>query len=135
MTLLRTALALVALTLPLTANAAGPTEPQTTEGPCQVKQFFIVSFGTSNTDMTITAGAQPCTFTVINPDLQVFQTAALVTAPPAHGHAEAGLVNGGTSAAIRYTPAPGYTGPDTFTATIEPSDKAVIVSVTVGAPR
>ena len=113
-------------------GGAGPTQPQTVSGPCRVKEFFIVGFGTSNTDMDVT-GPQACTFTVINPDLQVFQTGALITTPPSHGQASAGLVNGGTSAAISYTPAPGFAGVDKFTATIEPSDKAVIVTVRVGA--
>jgi hypothetical protein len=114
-------------------GAAGPLQPQTVEGPCQVKPFFIVGFGTSNTDMAISAPGQACTFTVINPDLQAVQSGALVTTQPTHGRAEAGLILGGTSAAIRYTPAAGYIGTDRFTATIEPNDKAVIVSVTVGA--
>ena len=114
--------------------AAGPTQPQTVTGPCHVKDFFIVSFGTSNTDMTVDGGPQACQFTLFNPALDRFQTAALITTLPSHGHAEAGLILGGTSAAVSYTPEPGYTGADTFTATIEPSDKAVIVHVTVAKP-
>ena len=116
----------------IAVGGAGPTQPQSVTGPCRVKEFFIVGFGTSNTDMDVN-GPQSCTFTVINPDLQVFQSAALITTPPTHGQASAGLVNGGTSAAISYIPAPNFTGTDRFTATIEPSDKAVVVTVRVGA--
>ncbi len=114
--------------------AAGPTQPQTVTGPCHVKDFFIVSFGTSNTDMTVDGNGQACEFTLFNPALDRFQNAALITERPAHGHAEAGLILGGTSAAVSYTPEPGYVGPDKFTATIEPSDKAVIVTVVVRGP-
>lgn len=125
-------LALPALAVLLAA--AGPTQPQTVTGPCHVKDFFIVSFGTSNTEMTIVSGPQACQFTLFNPALDRFQTAALITNLPSHGHAEAGLILGGVSAAVSYTPEPGYVGTDRFTATIEPSDKAVIVHVTVGQP-
>ncbi len=112
--------------------ALGPTQPQSVEGPCQVTQFFIVSLGTSHTTMTTTAG-QACSFTLFNPDLQVFQTAALVTVPPQHGQADASLLQGGRMAAVSYRAAPGFVGEDRFTATIEPRDKVVIVRVQVGA--
>ena len=111
--------------------AFGPTQPQTVTGPCRVKSFFIVALGTSNTRMTVDSAAQACQFTLFNPDLQLFQTAALITEPPRHGQASAALVDGGRMAAISYTPQPGYAGPDRFTATIEPNNKAVIVAVTV----
>ena len=86
-----------------------------------MKDFFIVALGTSNTDMTVT-GAGACVFTLINPDLQRFQTAAYVTTVPQHGTATAQLVDGGRMASVSYTPAPGYHGPDRFTATIEPNE-------------
>jgi hypothetical protein len=110
--------------------AFSPTQPQSVVGPCQVKSFFIVALGTSNTTMTV-EGPQACQFTLLNPDLQLFQSAAWITTPPKHGQAQATLIEGGRSAAVTYTPAPGYTGPDRFTATIEPNDKAVIVTVAV----
>ena len=113
---------------------AGPLQPQGVTGPCHVKEFFVVNFGTSNTDMTVD-GAGACEFTLFNPDNNVFQSAALITSAPAHGVAEAGLISSGRMAAIRYTPQPGFAGTDKFTATIEPSDKAVIVSVTVRGAR
>lgn len=115
--------------------AAGPTQPQTIDGPCQVKQFFLVALGTSNTDMTVDATGQSCTFTVINPALQAIQSAAFITKQPAHGRAEAGLVDGNRSAAIRYTPTPGYTGPDQFSAIVEPAGKSIIIAVTVAPGR
>ncbi len=129
--MIRTLLPCAALLL----RAAGPTQPQSTEGACQVIHFFLVALGTSNTDMTIDASGKSCTFTVINPDLQAIQTAALITRQPEHGRAEAGLVDGNRSAAIRYTPAPGYTGPDRFSAIVEPAGKSILVAVTVGPAR
>ena len=112
----------------------GPTQPQTLTGPCHVKSFFIVALGTSNTTMTVDSGAQACRFTLINPAQQLFQTAASITEPPHHGQAAAGLLEGGRTAEVSYTPAPGYAGPDRFTATIQPNDKAVIVKVIVRRP-
>ena len=110
------------------------TQPQTVIGPCKVKSFFIVAGGTSDTKMTVTGSGKPCAFTLIYSAFNRFQTAALITNLPAHGRAEAYLIEGGTSALVSYTPAPGYSGPDKFTATIEPGNKAVIVTVAVRAP-
>ena len=114
----------------LLLGAAGPLQPQQVTGACHVKEFFVVSFGTSNTEMTV-AGPQACQFTLFDPNNNVFQSAALITSAPEHGQAQAVLTSGGRMAAITYTPQPGYSGPDKFTATIEPSDKAVIVTVAV----
>lgn len=125
-------LALVAAAIGL--SGAVWTQPQTVVGPCTMKSFFIVSFGTSNTQMTVDRGAKACEFTLIYSPFNRFQTAALITSLPRHGQARAALIEGGTSAAVSYTPAPGYVGPDTFTATLQPGDKAVIVSVTVKPP-
>ncbi len=111
--------------------AAGPTQPQSVSGPCHVKDFFIVSLGTSDTEMTIDNDGQACRLTLFNPDLQAFQTAALITSQPSHGQATARLTDANFMAEITYTPQPGYAGDDRFAATIEPNDKAVIVSVTV----
>ncbi len=120
-------LAPAALLLP----AYTPTQPQEVFGPCSVRSFFIVSLGTSHARMRVRAGGS-CRFTLFNPDLQVFQTAALVTTPPRHGTATAGLLQGGLMAEVGYQPAPGFRGTDHLTATIEPRDKVVIVDVTVG---
>lgn len=120
-------LAPVALLLP----AYTPTQPQEVFGPCRVRSFFIVPLGTSHARMTLRAGGS-CRFTLFNPDLQVFQTAALVTAPPRHGTASAGLLMGGLMAETQYRPAPGFRGEDRYTITVEPRDKVVIVDVAVG---
>ena len=106
-------------------------QPQTVSGPCTVKKFFLLSQTAVHTDMAVNGGGQACTFTVINPNLQAFPTASLITAQPAHGRAETGLGNGGRSPVVAYTPQPGYHGPDRFTVTIEPDDHAVAVAVTV----
>ena len=111
--------------------AFSPTQPQAVQGPCHVKGFFIVALGTSNTTMQTTNVEQACTFTLFNPDLQQFQTSALITRPPRHGQADAHLLQGGRMAMVAYTPSPGYIGHDQFTATTEPNDKAVIVHVVV----
>ncbi len=127
------------LALPLlTASCAGlervdqgTLQPQTVSGPCQVKKFFLVNFTAVPTDVTATANGQACSFTLINPDLQIFNTAALVTTPASHGQATAGLLRGGVQAGVSYNPQPGYTGRDTFTVTLEPSDRAIRLNVTV----
>jgi hypothetical protein len=101
---------------------AGPLQPQTVQGPCQIKPFFLVGYSASPVQMSVNASGQACTFTLINPNLQAIQSDALITRQPSHGRAQAGLTNGGASAIVSYTPAPGYVGPDAFTATIEPGD-------------
>ncbi len=127
------------LALPLlTASCAGlqrvdqgTLQPQTVSGPCQVKKFFLVNLTAVPTDLTVTANGQACSFTLINPDLQIFNTAALVTERPSHGQATSGLLRGGVQAGVSYTPEPGYTGKDTFTVTLEPADRAIRLNVTV----
>lgn len=115
----------------LERNDQGALQPQTVRGPCQVKKFFLLSQTAVHTDMTVDNAGQPCTFTVLNPVLQAFPTASLITEQPAHGRAEAGLTNGGRSPIVSYTPQPGYSGTDRFTVTIEPNNHAIAVAVTV----
>ena len=139
----RISTAWLALLLPLaTASCAGlersgqgAVPPQPGNGECQVKKFFVVNFTAVPTDMTVSSAGQGCTFTVFNPDLQLVTTAALVTSPPAHGQAAAGLVLAGRQAAVSYRPQPGYTGPDHFTVTLEPVDRAIAVNVMVQPPQ
>ncbi len=129
----------LALLLPLAASACagldrvdqGTLQPQTVAGPCQVKKFFLVTFTAVPTAMTVTNGGQACNLTLINPDLQIFNTAALVTSAASHGQAQSGLVLGGTQATVSYAPQPGYTGADSFTVTLEPSDRAIRFNVSV----
>ena len=106
-------------------------QPQGVSGPCTVKNFFILNFTAVRAEMAVANAGQGCTFVVFNPAQQVFVTAALITDPPAHGSAQAGLAGGGFQGAATYTPEPGYTGPDHFTATFEPQDRAVSVAVMV----
>jgi hypothetical protein len=128
----------VAILIPLVCAACtnpggatqGTAQPQSISGPCTVERFFIEPYSTSNTHMVVNGTAQTCRFTLFNPDLQLVQNAALLTENPTHGRAEVAVANGDRSVAISYTPAPGYIGPDRFTATIEPGDKTVRVSVT-----
>lgn len=130
------------IALPLTtANCAGfdrddqgKLQPQTVRGPCQVKKFFLLSTTTVHTDMTVDDAGQACTFTVLNPNLQAFPSATLVTEQPAHGRATAGLTNGGRSRIVSYTPQSGYSGTDRFTVTIEPNAHSIAVAVTVKPP-
>ncbi len=119
----------------LARNDQGTLQPQAVRGPCDVAKFFLLSQTAVHTTMTVDpagpgAGAS-CSFVVLNPDLQAFPTASLITEPPAHGRAEAGFANGGRSPVVAYTPQPGYHGADRFTATIEPNDHAIAVAVTV----
>ena len=116
----------------LSRSDPGRLQPQTVSGPCDVKKFFLVALTTIHTDMTVASGAGACTMTLINPNLQVFNTAALVTTLPLHGQATAGLVLSGTQVAVSYTPQPGYSGTDSFAITIEPADRGVTFAVTVG---
>ena len=133
---------LLALALPLMAAACGDLsrndqgrlQPQTVSGPCDVKKFFLVSLTTIHTGMTVAPDAGACTLTLVNPDLQIFNTAALVTSAPSHGQATAGLLASGTQVGVSYTPQPGFTGADSFAITIEPADRGVTFAVRV-APR
>ena len=129
----------IALLCPLlAASCAGPPagqsfliQPQGVTGPCAVKNFFILSFTAVHAEMTVGNTGQGCTFAVFNPAQQVFVSAALITEGPAHGIAQAGVAAGGLQGAATYTPQPGYAGPDHFTVTFEPQDRAVRVAVTV----
>jgi hypothetical protein len=112
-------------------TSTGPLQPQAVNGTCQVKPFFLVALSATPVSMHVNDAGQTCSFSVINPDLQIIQSAALVTSPAAHGRADAGLVSGGASAVVSYRPAPGYSGPDRFIVTIEPADKTLDVTVDV----
>ena len=109
----------------------GNLQPQTVAGACEVKKFFIVSFQAQSTDMTVSNAGQGCTFTIFNPDLQIVTNAALITSPALHGQATAGLVDEARQASVSYRPQAGYAGPDQFSVTLEPNDRAVRVHVTV----
>lgn len=129
----------LAIALPLTAascagldrDGQGALQPQTVRGPCQVKKFFLLGLTTVPTGMMVDNTGEACTFTVLNPNLQAFPSASLVTDPPAHGRATAGLTNGGRSPIVSYTPQPGYSGTDRFTVTIETNAHSIAVAVTV----
>ena len=115
----------------LARDDQGLLQPQTVRGPCQVKKFYILSTTTVRTNMTVSNVGQACRFTIFNPALQVVLNAALVTGQPAHGLATAELITAGRQAEISYTPQPGYTGPDSFSITLEPNALGVTLAVTV----
>ena len=96
-----------------------------------MKNFFILNLTAVHAEMAVNNTGQGCTFAVFNPVQQVVTTAALITEPAAHGLAQAGLAAGGFQGTATYTPQPGYTGPDHFTVTFEPQNRAVSVAVTV----
>jgi hypothetical protein len=108
---------------------AGRIQPQSINGPCDVKKFFIVPFTRTFTDMTLSNPTQTCRFTMFNADLQLIQNAALLTQPPQRGQAVVELINGNRQVAISYTPGPGFAGSDQFTATVQPGNKTVTVNV------
>ncbi len=120
----------------LDRNDQGNLQPQTVRGPCQVKKFFLLSLTTVHTDMTVGNVGGACTFTVLNPDLQVVINAGLVTGPASHGRASVGLAYGNRQAVVSYAPQPGYIGADRFSVTLEPNAIGITVDVTVqqGAP-
>lgn len=107
----------------------GPLQPQSVEGPCRVQPFFLLPYTATPTTMTLPPNGAACAFTLINPDLQIFPTAVIITERPTHGTVTTALVNGGRSPRIAYTPSPGARAPDRFTVTIEPNDHAVAVEV------
>ena len=129
------ALALIGVTgggcAQIASNTQGPLQPQAQTGPCQVGRFFLLAQTAVHTTLAISPSGQACSFVVINPDLQAFPTASIITRPPEHGQATTGIVNGGVSVGVSYAPQPNYTGPDRFTVTIEPNDHAIDVAVTV----
>ena len=120
----------------LDRNDQGDLQPQTVRGPCQVKKFFLLSLTSVHTKMTVGNAGEACTFTVLNPDLQVVINAGLVTGPASHGRANVGLAYGNRQAVVSYAPQPGYVGADRFSVTLEPNAIGIIVDVTVqqGAP-
>ena len=115
----------------LARNDQGVLQPQTVRGPCEVKKFFLLSQRSAPTSLTVRNTGEACTFTLLNQDLQVFLTAALVTTPPSHGRATAELITAGTQGLVTYTPAPGYHGPDKFAVTFEPNALGVTLNVSV----
>ena len=115
----------------LDRNDQGNLQPQTVRGPCQVKKFFLLSLTSVHTDMTVGNVGRACTFTVLNPDLQVVINAALVTGQASHGRAGVGLAYGNRQAVVSYTPQPGYIGADRFSVTLEPNALGITVDVTV----
>ena len=135
MTRLKALLPLVALLVSscagLARNDQGNLQPQTVRGPCDVKKFFLLGLRSVPTDLTIRNTGEACTFTLLNPDLQIVLTAALVTMPPSHGRATAELVSGNRQGLVSYAPAPGYHGTDRFAVTFEPNATGVTLNVTV----
>lgn len=116
----------------LARNDQGNLQPQTVDGPCQVKKFFILRTTSTPTEMTVGPGPA-CRLTIFNPNLQIALNAALVTEPPAHGRATAELISGRRQAEISYEPQPGYTGPDRFSVTLQPDAWGMRFAVTVQA--
>ncbi len=132
----------IAILLPLALGSCaglgpvdqGALQPQTVTGPCQVQKFYLVNFRATPTEMTVANTGQACSITLINPILQVFTTAALITEQPSHGQATSAVLAGGFQGGATYTPQPGYVGPDRFTLTMEPNDRAIAVHVQVQPP-
>ncbi|MGI4978069.1 MAG: Ig-like domain-containing protein [Janthinobacterium lividum] len=133
--LLRAAALLLPLLLGACAGLArddqGRLQPQTVRGPCTAKKFFLLGFISVDASLAVENAGGACTLTILNPALQVVLNAALVTTPPAHGIATAALITLGRQAAVSYTPQPGYTGPDSFSVTLEPDAIGITFAVTV----
>lgn len=115
----------------LARNDQGLLQPQTVAGPCQVKKFYLLSFTSVRTEMTIGNTGDACEITMLDKNLQVTLTNALVTGQPTHGRATAVLLTAGRQAGASYVPQPGYTGPDRFDITLEPNAVGVTVDVMV----
>jgi hypothetical protein len=127
------------LAVPLLAGCTGTApysqgalQPQSVTGPCQVQRFYLLTTQSVPTQMTVSNTGGACTFTLINPALNMaVLNAALLTGAPTHGRAVASLVSGNTQAAVSYEPQRGYVGPDQFNVTIQPQAIGVTVNVTV----
>jgi hypothetical protein len=115
----------------LARNDQGALQPQTVAGPCQVKKFFLLSLTSVDVEMTVGNTGQACTFTLLNPALQIALNAALVTNRAEHGLATATLISGRRQAEVSYVPQPGYAGPDSFSITLQPNAVGMTVAVTV----
>ena len=115
----------------LDRNDQGNLQPQTVRGPCQVKKFFLLGLRSVPAEMTVGNTGAACTFTVLNPALQVLINAALVTGPASHGRAGVGLAYGNRQAVVSYAPQPGYVGTDQFSITLQPNATGITVNVTV----
>lgn len=109
-------------------------QPQTVEGPCRVERFFLLRLRSVPATMVVENTGEPCVFTLLNLNLQAVLTAALVTGQPAYGRAEVARIVANRRAAVAYTPAPGYAGPDQFSITLQPRATGVTVNVTVVPP-
>ena len=109
----------------------GRLQPQAVRGPCQAKKFFLLGFISVDASLAVEDTGEACTLTLINPALQATLSAALVTTPPGHGQASAALATLGRQATVSYTPAPGYTGPDSFSVTLEPGAVGITFAVAV----
>ena len=96
-----------------------------------MKKFFLLRQTAVHTTMTIANTGAACSITILNPDIQAFVNAALVTERPQHGQATAGVLQNGVQAGASFQPVPGYRGPDHFTVTLEPNDHAISVAVAV----
>ena len=118
----------------LQSNTQGPLQPQTVTGPCQVKPFFFLGLRSVPAALTIANTGQACTLLLVNPALNVVVDAALLTGPAQHGIATAGVTSGARQAIVTYVPAPGYTGPDRFSVTLEPNATGVTFNVAVTPP-
>jgi len=118
----------------IAGNQQGPLQPQAVTGPCTVHRFFLSGLRSVPVEMTVRNIGQVCAFTLVNPDLQYFFSAALVTEAGAHGSARAALVSGGRQVTLTYRPEPGYAGSDRFDVTIEPNAIGMAVKVNVQNP-
>lgn len=118
----------------LSRDSQGVLQPQTVRGPCEVKKFYLLRTQRVRAEIVTGNSGEPCTFTLIDANLQAVLSAALVTAPPRHGTAEARLITAGRQAQVSYAPQPGYVGPDRFDFVLEPNAFGVDAYVTVQRP-
>jgi hypothetical protein len=125
---------LVAGCAQMAANTQGPLQPQTVSGPCQVERFLLLDQRSVPVKMSVVNSGEACSFLIFNPALNLTLTAALISGPASHGRAEAAVVNTGRQVGVRYTPAPGYAGPDRFAVTWFPFGSGITVDVAV-TPR
>ena len=115
-------------------NMQGPLQPQAVSGPCQVQRFLLLDQRAVPVKMSVANTGQACSFVVYNWALNLTLTGALISNAASHGQAQAAVVNTGRQVEVRYTPTPGYAGPDRFTAIWWPFGTGVAVDVTV-TPR
>ena len=120
------------------AETAAAIEAANEEGiskTCVASAVDPAAGASASATMTVGADGGWCALRVAERDGQAFAT-GLVRVRPAHGRID--IEKAGSRTLVKYFPAPGYTGPDTFTAALRsrtPNAPDLVVKVAVTVTR